>query len=148
MDISEPSKKNYQQLVNKSAPKSKSFVNCIKAFCSGGVICVFGQALNNVFTGMNIDKDLASAYTAIVLVFFGVFFTGLGWYGKIGKHAGAGSVVPITGFANAMAAPAVEYKREGLVLGMAAKMFSLAGPVIVYGTLASVLVGIIYYFVK
>ncbi|MDR1914527.1 MAG: stage V sporulation protein AC [Clostridiales bacterium] len=148
MDNSQEAKKKYQDLVEGMAPKSKLLSDCLKAFFVGGAICTFGQAITNVLMNFGVGKENAGTYTSIILVFLGVFFTGLGWYGKLGKHAGAGSAVPITGFANAMAAPAIEYKSEGLVLGMAAKMFTVAGPVIVYGTLTSMIVGIIYYFIK
>ena len=148
MDNSEQSKQQYQQLVDEVSPKSRIFVNCFKAFVVGGVICDIGQFFLNTYKSMGMDKDAAGSYTAITLVFLGVLFTGIGWYGKLGKHGGAGSAVPITGFANAVAAPAIEYKNEGMVLGMAAKMFSLAGPVIAYGTLASILVGLFHYFLK
>ena len=148
MDNSEQSKQYYQQMVEEVSPKSRIFVNCFKAFVVGGAISDIGQFLLNTYKGAGMGKDEAGAYTSITLVFLGILFTGIGWYHKLGKHAGAGSAVPITGFANAMAAPAIEYKNEGMILGMAAKMFTLAGPVIVYGTLASMLVGLFYYFLK
>ena len=148
MDNSEQSKLEYQQLVDKVSPKSRTVVNCLKAFISGGVICCLGQLFLNIFKGMGAGTEAAGAYTSIAMIFLGVLLTGLGWYGKLGKHAGAGSAVPITGFANSVAAPAIEYKNEGMILGMAAKMFTLAGPVIVYGTLTSIAVGLFHYFLK
>ena len=148
MDNSEQSKQQYQKLVNKTAPKSHVFVNCLKAFVVGGAICDVGQFIQNTFINLGLGRDAAGSYTAIAMIFLGVLFTGIGWYDKLGKHGGAGSAVPITGFANSVAAPAIEYKNEGMILGMAAKMFTLAGPVIVYGTLTSIIVGLFYYFLK
>ena len=148
MDNSEQSKQRYQKLVDDISPKSRTFTNCLKAFAVGGLICDLGQLFQNTFKSMGMNKDTAGIYTSMTMIFLGVLFTGIGWYEKLGKHAGAGTVVPITGFANSVAAPAIEYKNEGMVLGMAAKMFTLAGPVIVYGTLSSILVGLFYYFLK
>jgi stage V sporulation protein AC len=148
MDSSEQSKQWYQKLVAETAPKSRLFVNCLKAFLVGGAICDIGQFFLNTYKNLGANKDAAGAYTSMTMVFLGVFFTGLGWYDKLGKHGGAGSAVPITGFANSVAAPAMEYKKEGMILGMAAKMFTLAGPVIVYGTLTSIIVGLLYYLWK
>ena len=148
MDNSEQAKQQYQQLVDEISPKSHVFVNCLKAFAVGGAICVVGQLILNMLIRRGIGQDAAAAYEAMAMIFLGVLFTGIGWYDKLGKHAGAGSIVPITGFANSVAAPAIEYKNEGMVLGMAAKMFTLAGPVIVYGTLTSIVVGLFYYFLK
>ena len=148
MDHSEQAKQQYQQLVGQVSPQSHIAADCIKAFFVGGAICGIGQLVLNIYTRMGAGKDAAAAYESITMVFLGVLFTGLGWYEKLGKHAGAGSIVPITGFANSVAAPAIEYKNEGMILGMAAKMFTLAGPVIVYGTLTSIIVGLFYYFLK
>ncbi|MDR2648715.1 MAG: stage V sporulation protein AC [Clostridiales bacterium] len=148
MDSSEQSKLRYQNLVYETAPKSRLFINCLKAFAVGGAICDIGQFISNMYKNLGAGKDTAGAYTSITMIFLGVLLTGIGWYDKLGKHAGAGSAVPITGFANSVAAPAMEYKKEGMILGMAAKMFILAGPVIVYGTLTSIIVGLFYYFWK
>ena len=148
MDNSEQAKQQYQAMVDEVSPKSRVFVNCIKAFMVGGAICGIGQFFLNLYKYMGAGADTAAAYESMTMIFLGVLFTGIGWYDKLGKHAGAGSVVPITGFANSVAAPALEYKNEGMILGMAAKMFTLAGPVIVYGTLASILVGLFHYFLK
>jgi stage V sporulation protein AC len=148
MDNSEQAKQQYQQMVAEAAPKSRIAVDCLKAFLVGGAICDLGQFILNMLANRGVGKEAAAAYTSIAMVFLGVLFTGIGWYGKLGKHAGAGSIVPITGFANSMAAPAIEYKNEGMILGMAAKMFTLAGPVIVYGTITSIIVGLFYYFLK
>jgi stage V sporulation protein AC len=136
----------YLQLVDELAPRSKVLTNCVWAFFVGGSICVAGQFLKELFVSRGINEADASTMMACALIAAAVFFTAFGWYGKLGKTAGAGSVVPITGFANAMAAPAIEYKNEGLVLGVGAKMFTVAGPVIVYGAATSALVGLFYYF--
>ncbi|MDR3239972.1 MAG: stage V sporulation protein AC [Clostridiales bacterium] len=146
MESSESAKKQYQDLVEEISPNSRLWVDCLKAFVTGGLICCVGQWLNNLLIAARVSKDAAGTYTGVILIFCGVLLTGLGYYDKLGKYAGAGTVVPITGFANSVAAPAIEFKKEGFVLGMAAKMFLVAGPVIVYGALASVLVGLFYYF--
>ena len=113
------------------------------AFLIGGLICTLGEALLNLYGMTGLNKDEAGALTSITLVFLSILFTGLEWYDRIAQHAGAGTLVPITGFANAVASPALDFKSEGFVTGMAAKMFIIAGPVIVYGTVASVLYGVI-----
>lgn len=138
----------YQELIKSYSPNSKVAANCAKAFVVGGIICVIGQLIVNYFISIGVTKDMASTYNAIILIFVAVLLTGLGWYSKLGKFAGAGSIVPITGFANAIAAPAIEHKKEGLIMGVGAKMFVVAGPVIVYGTVASVVVGAVYYFMR
>ena len=115
------------------------------AFLTGGLICTLGQLLTNLYMMAGISKDTASSLTSISLIFLSILFTGLEWYDRIAQHAGAGTLVPITGFANAVASPALEFKSEGYVLGLGAKMFVIAGPVIVYGVSASVVYGIIYY---
>jgi len=140
--------KDYQQYVNKKAPKPNYIKNCIWAFMVGGLICTLGQAISNTFVNFGLDKKSVASATAIVLVFLGAFLTGLGIYDKIGKRAGAGSIVPITGFANSIVSPAMEFKREGYVFGVAAKMFIIAGPVLVYGFGSSILVGLIYLLLK
>ena len=134
-------------MVNAASPDSKMLINCAKAFVGGGVICVIGQLLKNFFLAQQMGEDNARLATVTALIAVSILLTGLGWYDKISEHIGAGASVPITGFANAIAAPAIEYKKEGFVLGVGAKMFVIAGPVILYGTLASVLVGLVYYFV-
>lgn len=135
----------YDQMVKQISPDSPIVLNCAKAFCVGGAISVVGQLIHNWVASTGVGQDAVSAYTAIVLVFLGVAFTGFNLYSHLGKFAGAGSLVPITGFANAVAAAAVEFKKEGAVLGLGSKIFSLAGPVIAYGVTASFLVGLIYY---
>ena len=136
--------KDYQRRVNEKMPKSKTFLQCVRAFISGGIICCIGQLIHDFAKlVLNFSESNVAAFTAIVLVFLGATLTGIGVYDNIGSWAGAGSVVPITGFANSIVSPAMEYKREGYVLGLGAKMFSIAGPVLVYGISASVLVGLI-----
>lgn len=136
--------KDYYEYVKKKMPKPNYIKNCIWAFIVGGLISVVGQIIKTFFEGRNLDEKAVAAATAMSLVFLGSFLTGLGVYDKIGKRAGAGSIVPITGFANAIVSPAMEFKREGFVLGVASKMFIIAGPVLVYGYGSSILVGIIY----
>ncbi|WP_279380179.1 stage V sporulation protein AC [Sporosalibacterium faouarense] len=140
--------KDYEKYVNSKAPKPTLLKNCIWAFIVGGLICVFGQFITNFVMDYGLDKKEAATATPITLIFLSALLTGLGLYDKIGKKAGAGSIVPITGFANAIVAPAMEFKREGFVLGVAAKMFIVAGPVLVYGIGSSVIVGIIYLLLK
>ncbi len=134
----------YQKLVQDRAPKSKTFVMCCKAFLVGGIICCIGQLIRDAGTAwLDLSEENLAAFTAIILVFLGATLTGLGLYDKIGGFAGAGSVVPITGFANSIVAPAMEHKTEGYIMGVGAKLFSLAGPVLVYGISSSVLVGLL-----
>lgn len=136
--------KDYQRRVNEKMPKSKTFLQCVRAFISGGIICCIGQLIHDFAKlVLNFSESNVAAFTAIALVFLGATLTGIGVYDNIGSWAGAGSVVPITGFANSIVSPAMEFKREGYVLGLGAKMFSIAGPVLVYGISASVLVGLI-----
>lgn len=135
----------YEKFIKDKMPKPKLLSNCIKAFIVGGLICDLGQFISNTLKGLDISQDQVSAGTAIILVFLGAFFTGLGIYDKLGKYAGAGSIVPITGFSNSIVSPAMEFKREGFIFGVGAKMFVIAGPVLVYGITSSVLVGIIYF---
>ena len=137
--------KEYDKLVKRHSPESPILKDCFHAFWIGGVICLIGQALLNVYTSLGLDKTDAGTAASMTLVALSALLTGLSLYDDIAKHAGAGTLVPITGFANAVAAPAVEFQTEGFVLGVAAKMFTIAGPVIVYGTVASVVYGIIYW---
>lgn len=140
---------NYNDYVKEKMPKSNVVSGCFKAFLVGGIICTIGQALSDVAQNLlMLDKKGASAFVAICLIFLGAFLTGLGVYDVIGNFAGAGSIVPITGFANSIVSPAMEFRREGLVLGVGAKLFSIAGPVLVYGIGASVLVGIVYWILS
>lgn len=137
--------KQYQQLVSEMSPRSPMGKDCINAFWIGGVICVIGQVFLNLYTAWGLDKDAAGTAASITLVALSALLTGLSLYDNIAKHAGAGTLVPITGFANSVVAPAVEFKTEGFVLGVGAKMFTIAGPVIVYGLSASVVYGFIYW---
>lgn len=136
-------KKEYQKQVDQVTPKPPVLKNIIWAFLVGGLICVIGQFIQNTFMDMAFSKKDALAMTSVVMVFLGAFLTGLGVYDKIGKKAGAGSIVPITGFANSIVACAMEFKREGFVFGIGAKMFVIAGPVIVYGLVTAFIVGLI-----
>ena len=136
--------KEYGALVEEMSPKSPMGSDCLKAFVIGGLICTLGQFLLN-FYGKWLDKDAAATAECITLVCLSALLTGLSIYDDIAKHAGAGTLVPITGFANAVSAPAVEFKTEGFILGVGAKMFTIAGPVIVYGVSASVVYGFIYW---
>ena len=148
MQQNQQNKERYQKMVNDVSPNSTILTNCIRAFIVGGLISVFGELVVNTLQNNGFSKENANAYTVVILIFLAIFLTGLGIYQKLGKFAGAGSSVPITGFANAVASPAIEFKKEGMILGMGAKMFIVAGPVIVYGTAASMVVGLIYYLVK
>ena len=137
--------KEYAQLVQKAAPKSPMGKDCLNAFWIGGLICVLGQILINSYSAAGLDKDAAATATSITLVTLSALMTGLSLYDNMAKYGGAGTLVPITGFANAIAAPAVEFKTEGFILGVGAKLFTIAGPVIVYGLSASVVYGFIYW---
>lgn len=137
--------KEYGKLVQDMAPKSPIKKDCIAAFLIGGLICAIGQLIMNGYTAFGLDETNAGTATSMTLVALSALLTGLSLYDNIAKHAGAGTLVPITGFANAIAAPAVEFKTEGMILGTAAKMFTIAGPVIVYGVSASVIYGLIYW---
>lgn len=140
-----PEQRRYQQRVNDKMPRSKTFSQCVRAFISGGIICSIGQLVHDLGEDwLMLDEKGVAAFTAIVMVFLGASLTGLGVYDKIGSWSGAGSIVPITGFANSIVSPAMEFKREGFVTGTAAKMFVIAGPVLVYGIGSSVIVGLIY----
>jgi stage V sporulation protein AC len=141
----EMTEKQYSQLVSELSPKSPVLRDCLNAFWIGGLICTLGQLALNGFTALGLDKTDAGTATSMALVALSALLTGLSLYDDIAKVAGAGTLVPITGFANAIAAPAVEFKTEGFVLGVGAKMFTIAGPVIVYGVSASVVYGLIYW---
>jgi stage V sporulation protein AC len=138
-------KNEYKKYADKKIPKPTYFKNIVWAFIVGGLICMLGQFIRNWLEGVGLDEKEVAAGTAIILVFLGAFLTGIGIYDKIAKFAGAGSAVPITGFANSIVSPAMEFKREGYVFGVAAKMFSIAGPVLVYGIGSSIIVGLIYF---
>lgn len=138
----------YGKLVKQISPGSKWYKNVPKAFVSGGIICTIGECVRRLYLMTDMSLDGVSAMTSITMIFLGALLTGLGLYDNIARHCGAGTAVPITGFANAVVSPAIEYKSEGLVLGTAAKMFIIAGPVLVYGTLSSVVVGVVFYVMK
>ena len=137
--------KQYGALVARMAPKSPMWRDCLNAFWIGGLICVVGQIFTNCYGAWGLEKQDAGTAASMTLVALSALLTGLSVYDDIAKHAGAGTLVPITGFANAIAAPAVEFKTEGFVLGVGANMFTIAGPVIVYGLAASVVYGFIYW---
>ena len=135
----------YKQLVHSTTKKSPIVKDCIKAFLFGGGICCFGQALKTLYGMTSLNEKEIRLAVSVTLIVITAILTGSGVFDKIAKHAGAGTAVPITGFANAVVSPAIEFKAEGFILGMAAKMFVIAGPVIVYGTVASVIYGLIYW---
>lgn len=137
--------KEYEKLVKATSPNSPLGKDCFHAFWIGGLICVIGQVFINLYMAWGVEKQDASTLASITLVALSALLTGLSWYDDIAKHAGAGTLVPITGFANAVSAPAVEFQTEGFILGTAAKMFTIAGPVIVYGLAAGVVYGFIYW---
>ena len=142
------SKQEYGEFVKQETPNSTIGINCAKAFVIGGIICMIGQGILDLYSLWGLSEQNAATATSMTLIFIGTFLTGLDIYPKIAKHAGAGTIVPITGFANSVAAPALEAKTEGYVLGVGAKIFTIAGPVILYGTLASVIAGIIYFLMN
>lgn len=137
--------KEYSTIVKNNSPKSKCFVNCIKAFLIGGGICLTGQALTELYQNLGMNEDNSKTLTSVSLIFLGILLTAIGVYDKIAKHGGAGTLVPITGFANAVSSPAIEFKSEGYVAGLGAKLFIIAGPVIVYGVAASVVYGTVLW---
>ena len=137
--------KEYGKLVEEISPKSPMGRDCLSAFTVGGIICAIGQFFINFYTKLGLDKDAAGTAASMTLVVISATLTGLSLYDNIAKFAGAGTLVPITGFANSISAPAVEFKTEGFILGVGAKMFTIAGPVIVYGLSASVVYGLIYW---
>ena len=137
--------KEYGKLVADIAPKSPVLRDCLNAFWIGGLICAIGQVIMNGYTALGLPKDDAGTATSMTLVALSALLTGFSLYDNIAKHAGAGTLVPITGFANAISSAAIEFKTEGFILGVGAKMFTIAGPVIVYGVSASVVYGLIYW---
>ena len=140
--------KQYQRMVGELAPKSPIWKDCLNAFWIGGLICTLGQLTMNGYTALGLDKENAGTATAMTLVALSALLTGLSLYDNIAKHAGAGTLVPITGFANSVASPAIEYKAEGQVFGIGCKIFTIAGPVILYGVLSSWVLGIVYWVFK
>lgn len=144
---SKMTKQEYSKLVKQKTPNSTLFKDCIMAFLFGGAICVVGETLLKMYQSAGLEQEDAATMVSVTLIFLGAFLTGLNIYPKMAKYAGAGTIVPITGFANAVAAPALEAKTEGYVLGVGAKIFTIAGPVILFGTLASVISGIVYFII-
>ncbi|WP_405341240.1 stage V sporulation protein AC [Ruminococcus sp.] len=138
-------KENYSKLVEQRSRNSNLWLDCLKAFLIGGAICTIGQGILEIFLLLELSEKDAKTLTSVTLIFIGVLLTALHQYEKLAKHGGAGTLVPITGFANAMSSPAIEFKAEGLITGLAAKMFIIAGPVLVYGTAAAVIYGLIYW---
>lgn len=138
---------NYLNYVKTQDPPTKHFKNCLAAFGVGGLICCIGQFIRYMLEFAGLSGDVLAGSVSAILIFAGCLLTGLGVYDRIGRHAGAGSIVPITGFANSVASPAIEFKTEGWIYGMAAKMFTVAGAIIVYGVFSGVLVGLIYSFI-
>lgn len=141
-------KSNYNEYVKKKTPNSPLLKDCIKAFIIGGLICIIGQGITDIAVMLGAGTSDVKKITPIVLAFLGSFLTGIGVYDKLGKHAGGGSIIPITGFANSIVSSAMEFKKEGYVMGVGAKMFTIAGPVIVYGVIASMVYGLIYWLVN
>ena len=139
------SNKEYSKVVKKLSPKSPKIKDFIWAYCVGGFICVIGQLLMEFYTYLELEEKVIKMAVPVSIIFIAALLTGLRLFDKIAKRAGAGTLVPITGFANAVVSPAIEFKTEGFVLGLGVKMFTIAGPVIVYGTVASVIYGIIYW---
>lgn len=142
------SKDDYSKMADKASPNSPKVLNCIKAFLIGGLICTIGQVIMELLKNAGLNEKEVQAGTSAVLIILTAILTGIGVFDKIARHAGAGTIVPITGFANSVVSPAMEFQHEGLILGTAAQMFSIAGPVIVYGVGSSFLYGLIIYIFK
>lgn len=142
------STKEYNKIVTKNSPKSKLFVNCIKAFLIGGAICTIGQGFTDLYAMLGAAEKDSKTLCSVTLIFIGILLTAIGVYDKIAKHGGAGTLVPITGFANAVSSPAIEFKSEGYIAGLGAKLFIIAGPVIVYGVSASIIYGFVLWILS
>ena len=142
------SPKEYNKIVTKKSPKSKLFVNCIKAFLIGGAICTIGQGFTDLYAMLGAAEKDSKTLCSVTLIFIGILLTAIGVYDKIAKHGGAGTLVPITGFANAVSSPAIEFKSEGYIAGLGAKLFIIAGPVIVYGVSASIIYGFVLWILS
>ena len=140
--------KEYSKLVEKYSPKSPIKVDVIRAFIIGGALCSLGQIFRNFYSARGLGAELSATATSISLIFIAAVLTAFNIFDNIAKYAGAGTLVPITGFSNSVVSPAMEFKTEGFVLGTASRMFIVAGPVIVYGTVSSIIAGLIYYFIK
>lgn len=141
-------KEEYSEYVKQVTPTHNLWMQMGKAFLVGGLICVLGQAITNYFLGTGVDKEMAGSWCSLILVFLAVLLTGLNIYPKIAKFGGAGALVPITGFANSVAAPAIEFKKEGQVFGVGCKIFTIAGPVILYGIFTSWVLGFVYWIIR
>ncbi len=142
------SKDDYSKMADKASPNSPKILNCVKAFLIGGLICTIGQVIMELLKNAGLNEKEVQAGTSAILIILTAILTGIGVFDKIARHAGAGTIVPITGFANSVVSPAMEFQHEGLILGTAAQMFSIAGPVIVYGVGSSFLYGLIIYIFK
>ena len=138
-------KQEYKKWSQQQAPRTKKAKNLLLAFLVGGIICTVGQLILNLLLGTGIARDDASAVTTLIMIFLGAFLTGINVYDNIGRVGGAGAAIPVTGFANSIVSPAMEYKKEGYVMGVGAKMFLIAGPVLVYGIVTSIIAGILYF---
>lgn len=139
---------DYKTLTQKYTPKPTMTKNILRAFLVGGIICAIGQVITNLFFMIGLTRVEASGAATATMIFLGALLTGLGVYDEIGKFGGAGSIVPVTGFANSIVAPAMEFKREGYVQGVGARLFTVAGPVLVYGIATSILIGVVFYFIR
>lgn len=144
----EDKKKEYEQYVEQVTPKKNLFIQMLKAFIIGGLICVLGQGILNYCKSLGMDKETAGTWCSLTLIFLSVLLTGFNLYQKLVSFGGAGALVPITGFANSVAAPAIEYQKEGQVFGVGCKIFNIAGPVILYGIFTSWVLGLIYWILK
>jgi len=142
------SSQEYTQYVKQITPTHNTVTNVIKAFVVGGIICTIGQAIMTWIMSLGIEKEAAGTWTSIVLIGIAILLTGFNFFSSIVKFGGAGALVPITGFANSMVSPAIEYKKEGWVFGVGCKIFTIAGPVILYGVVTSWIVGVVYYGLK
>lgn len=140
--------KKYNDYVKTVTPTHCLWKNCLRAFITGGIICIIGQFLINMFMNMGIEKETAGLYNMLILILTSIVLTGLNIYPSIAKWGGAGALVPITGFANGVVSPAMEFKKEGQVFGVGCKIFTIAGPVILYGIFSSFLLGVIYWIMK
>ena len=139
---------DYSRLVSQMTPPSRHLRGCIRAFWVGGLICSIGQALTMLGEKLNLSEMTSPMFVSVILIFLGTTLTGIGVYDKIGRYAGAGSIVPITGFANSVAAPAIEFRREGIIMGIGARIFQIAGPVLTFGIVSSMLVGVIHFILR
>ncbi len=143
-----PDKNKYSEMTKKASPKSPKLKDFFWAYIVGGAICVIGQLFKELYVYLDFSEKVVKMAVPVTLIFIAALLTGIGWFDKIARKAGAGALVPITGFSNAVVSPSIEFKNEGWILGVGAKIFTIAGPVIMYGTIASVIYGIIYYIVR